>query len=575
MNNEAFLAWKASFEKSSGFAISQPSAHTNSSTAPLSASLPNNNDQNNTKSVRFGGFTYIENNVKSNNTNVDHQLLQQSSHGDMDTSPIEPTVAVTSAPASVSVLESSISSACSAGCSNLSSMASPDETLDIMRKFNANYNVQVIQQDSNSPYQSISAFEDLNLHENLLKGLYNKKFDRPSKIQAHALPLLLKDPPQHLVAQAQSGTGKTAAFCLSILSRLKYDDPSTQAIVLSPTRELTLQTVEVMKELARFTTATIATVVYQINRNYSNVIGQIVIGTPGTVERLIKTRHLNVNKVVMLVLDEADTMLDMQSLGQQCHQVKSSLENPKLLPRNTQLVLFSATYATHLERFVEGFFGNSEKNEIRLHRPEELSIHTIHQFYIDCENEEDRFMILTDLYKIMTVAKSMIFVQARVVADKITKRLIARGHQVSFLHGALTPEERDERMDNFRKTQTKVLVATDVLARGIDVCDVNMVINYDLPTTIRLPDRKVTADPDVYLHRIGRTGRFGRRGVAINFVHSPKSYEILRNIQLHYGCDIHKIATEWEHLEGATEAEKKEARLENIELFIKQCLKST
>lgn len=161
------------------------------------------------------------------------------------------------------------------------------------------------------------------------------------------------------------------------------------------------------------------------------------------------------------------------------------------------------------------------------------------------------------------------------MADKITTRLVNARHQVTLLHGGLSPDERDKCMDDFRLTRTKILVATNVLARGIDICDVNMVINYDLPTTLRGPDRKKVADPEVYLHRIGRTGRFGRCGVAINFVHSLEAYEILHDIQNYYVCDIVKIITDWQSLEGMTEHDKKETRLDNIEAFIKKTLKST
>ncbi|KAF9545052.1 RNA helicase required for poly(A+) mRNA export [Mortierella hygrophila] len=479
-----------------------------------------------------------------------------------------------SATFSTSVLASTPSSAqdqTGRGDEGLSSSSSLGEIHDSqsreMSNLNAGYDVHVIQQDQSSPYHSITRFEELNLHEDILKGLYNKKFDRPSKIQEHALPLLMKNPPQHLIGQAQSGTGKTAAFCLAVLSRLNFDDPDCQAIILSPTRELTQQTVDVMKELARYTAATIAPVVYQSDRCYSRVDGQIVIGTPGTVGRLIKIRYLNVAKVRMLVLDEADSMLDMQNLGQMSVQIK------RLIPNTAQLVLFSATYPTRFERYIEQFLGNEPKNEIRLRKVEELAIRTIRQFYIDCDDEEDRFSLLSDLYKVMTISKSIIFVHAREVADKITARLIRAGHYVSLLHGGLNPDERDKCMDDFRNTRTKVLVATNVLARGIDIYDVNMVVNYDLPTTLCGPERKKVADYEVYLHRIGRTGRFGRRGVAINFVHSLEAHEILQDIQNHYMCDILKIVTDWMNLEGKTGDEKKETRLDNIEAFIKKTLK--
>ncbi|KAF9156859.1 RNA helicase required for poly(A+) mRNA export [Linnemannia schmuckeri] len=600
MDSQSFFKWGAGYAAESNNSWSAtassalvPSATSKSPTNATTASsrLEDNskNSSNNTNTsfggtgTDFGGFCF--NNLTDTMSGIrgggTDQLTKLS--GDIGTMQINSSITTSSSPpmtlsaASPSASIQASASTTSAlpqlgdggeGPSSSPSLVEAYESLSPeMNKLNAGYNVYVIQQDQSSPYHSISRFEELDLHDDILKGLYNKKFDRPSKIQEHALPLLLKNPPQHFIGQAQSGTGKTAAFCLAILSRLNFDDPDCQAIILSPTRELALQTVDVMKELARFTKATIATVIYQSDRRYSRVDGQIVIGTPGTVDRVIKMRHLNVTKVTMLVLDEADSMLDMQNLGQMSCQIK------RLIPNTAQLILFSATYPTRFERYIEKFLGGAPKNEIRLLKVEELAIRTIRQFYIDCEDEEDRFSLLSDLYKVMTISKSIIFVHAREVADRITARLIQTGHYVTLLHGGLTPDQRDKCMDDFRLARTKVLVATNVLARGIDIYDVNMVVNYDLPTILRGPERKRFADPEVYLHRIGRTGRFGRRGVAINFVHSVEAYKILHDIQNYYMCDILKITTDWQNLEGQTEHEKKEARLDNIEAFIKKTLK--
>ncbi|KAG9065545.1 RNA helicase required for poly(A+) mRNA export [Linnemannia hyalina] len=625
MDNNIFSAWRGRHDapgnnnswSATASSASAPGAISNSTAATTSSSRPdddskNKNNNNNNRSTNYGfggsntnfsssgagfggsntsfsGSGFGGTSFNSNNDTTSgigggggggvNQLSKLS--GDIGTMQISSSTTTSSGPLttptatlSASILASAPSSAqdqTGGDGEGFSSSPSLGEIHDSqsreMSNLNAGYDVHVIQQDQSSPYHSITRFEELSLHEDILKGLYNKKFDRPSKIQEHALPLLMKNPPQHLIGQAQSGTGKTAAFCLAVLSRINFDDPNCQAIILSPTRELTQQTVDVMKELARYTTATVAPVVYQSDRCYSRVDGQIVIGTPGTVGRLIKIRHLNVAKVRMLVLDEADSMLDMQNLGQMSVQIK------RLIPNTAQLVLFSATYPTRFERYIEEFLGNAPKNEIRLRKVEELAIRTIRQFYIDCEDEEDRFSLLSDLYKVMTISKSIIFVHAREVADKITARLIRAGHYVSLLHGGLSPNERDKCMDDFRNTRTKVLVATNVLARGIDIYDVNMVVNYDLPTTLRGPDRKKVADYEVYLHRIGRTGRFGRRGVAINFVHSLEAHEILQDIQNHYMCDILKIVTDWMNLEGKTGDEKKETRLDNIEAFIKKTLK--
>ncbi|KAF9563032.1 RNA helicase required for poly(A+) mRNA export [Mortierella alpina] len=428
--------------------------------------------------------------------------------------------------------------------------------------------VEVQQTDPTSPLYSVKSFEDLNMDENLLKGIYNAKFAKPSKIQEHALPLLLRDPPEHLIAQAESGTGKTASFSLAVLTRLNRDDPSAQALILAPTRELVKQIVGVITELAKFTSATITAIVRQEPGGTfpEKIDGQIIVGTPGSVGDMIKRKKLRVSGIKTLVLDEADYMLDLQGLREH------TLKIQRYLPRSIQLVLFSATWDYRIMQFTDQFV-SGPRNHIRL-PVDKLTVKTIKQFYIDCEDEEDRFEMLVALYSIMTISQSIIFVERRDTADKIARRMRDRHHMVSYLHGYLDPNERDDIIADFRSMKSKVLITTNVLARGIDISTVNLVINYDLPRTRDPNNYRLVSDPITYLHRIGRTGRFGRRGVCVNFIHDRISFEDLQDIENYFKCEIRRVPIAPLSEYGTSLEEQKEARIDKMEHFFKQEMKN-
>ncbi|KAF9361283.1 RNA helicase required for poly(A+) mRNA export [Mortierella sp. AD094] len=400
------------------------------------------------------------------------------------------------------------------------------------------------QADANSPLYSAKSFEDLGLHEDLLKGIYNMKFAKPSKIQERALPLLLQNPPRNMIAQSQSGTGKTAAFALTILSRINYSLNAPQALVMSPSRELARQTMEVIQEMGKFTQVT----TFQAIKDEAlppRVAAHVIVGTPGTVTDLIKRRVLDPKNIRLYVLDEADNMLDMQNLGEQSRQLK------KFLPRDCQIVLFSATWADRVRKFAEEIAPSA--NQITL-KPEELSVDGIKQFYVDCrsqmrENKNRKYDILVGLYSLLTVSQSIIFVKRRDTADEIAQRMSEKHHAVVSLHGKLEAAQRDEVIDSFRAGKSKVLITTNVIARGIDIANVNMVVNYDMPT-----DQYGRPDPETYLHRIGRTGRFGRTGVSVNFIHDDKSMGVMRDIEAHFDRKMIQLP---EDLDEAEEIIKK------------------
>ncbi|KAF9364577.1 RNA helicase required for poly(A+) mRNA export [Mortierella sp. NVP85] len=384
------------------------------------------------------------------------------------------------------------------------------------------------QADANSPLYSVKSFEDLGLHEDLLKGIYNMKFAKPSKIQERALPLLLQNPPRNMIAQSQSGTGKTAAFALTILSRINYSLQSPQALVMSPSRELARQTMEVIQEMGKFTQVTTAQAIKDESLP-PKVNAHVIVGTPGTVTDLIKRRVIDPKYIRLYVLDEADNMLDLQGLGDQSRALK------RFLPRDCQIVLFSATWADRVRKFAEEIAPNA--NQITL-KPEELNVDGIKQFYVDCRHQmrgdkNRKYHILVGLYSLLTVSQSIIFVKRRDTADEIAQKMSEKHHSVVSLHGKLEAAQRDEVIDSFRAGKSKVLITTNVIARGIDIANVNMVVNYDMPT-----DQHGHADPETYLHRIGRTGRFGRTGVSVNFIHDDRSMEVMNVIAQTYSIKM-------------------------------------
>lgn len=399
----------------------------------------------------------------------------------------------------------------------------------------SSYEVKVrlanMQADPNSPLYSVKSFEELGLSPELLKGLYSMNFSKPSKIQENALPLLIRNPPQNLIGQSQSGTGKTAAFSLNMLTRCDPTIKKTQCICLSPARELAKQTLEVIQTMGKYTEVKSQLVVPGSYEKNQQITANIVVGTPGTIGDLLRHKLIDTSELKVFVLDEADNMLDAQGLGDQSVKIK------KLLPKGIQIVLFSATFPEKVKKFAMKFVPNANVLELK---QEELNVEAIKQLWMDCDSEAQKAEILGELYNILTVGSSIIFTATKNTANELYQKLKAEGHEVSLLHSDLPPDMRDKLMDQFKEGKSKVLITTNVLARGIDIPSVSMVVNYDLPTT-----RDGRADPSTYLHRIGRTGRFGRVGVSISFVHDKKSFKILQDIIDYFGeIKITKVPTD-------------------------------
>jgi len=393
--------------------------------------------------------------------------------------------------------------------------------------------LEIQRKDPNCPLYSVKSFEELNLQPNLLKGVYAMGFNAPSKIQETALPTLLADPPQNMIAQSQSGTGKTAAFVLAMLSRVNTDLKHPQVLCLSPTYELALQIGEVAGKMSRFCpdlTIRYAVRGEEVARG-SKITDNIIIGTPGKVlDWSLKFRFFDLSKITVFVLDEADVMIATQG-----HQDQSIRIHKNLGPY-CQMLLFSATYDQAVMDFAENIVSNPVT--IKLRREEE-SLDNIKQVWVDCPTPEAKYRSIANIYGVITIGQAMIFCHTRKTVNWLVEKMTAEGHAVALLSGELTVEERLVVLDRFRDGLEKILITTNVLSRGIDIEQVTIVVNFDLPV-----DVNGKADCETYLHRIGRTGRFGKHGLAINLVDGPKSMAVLKEIERHFGKDIAKLDAE-------------------------------
>lgn len=361
----------------------------------------------------------------------------------------------------------------------------------------------------------------MNLKADLLRGVYAYGFERPSAIQQRAILPVIKG--HDVIAQAQSGTGKTATFSISTLQKIDPSIKQCQALILAPTRELAQQIQKVVVAIGDFMNvechACIGGTSVRDDMKALQDGPQVVVGTPGRVQDMIQRRILKTDAMKMFVLDEADEMLS-RGFTEQIYDIF------QLLPQSTQVVLLSATMPQDVLEVTTKFM----RDPVRiLVKKDELTLEGIKQFYIAVEKEDWKLDTLSDLYETVTITQAVIFCNTRRKVDWLTEKLTSRDFTVSAMHGDMDQGQRDLIMKEFRSGSSRVLIATDLLARGIDVQQVSLVINYDLP-----------ANRENYIHRIGRGGRFGRKGVAINFV-TADDVRMMREIEQFYSTQIEEM----------------------------------
>ncbi|MFO7635196.1 MAG: DEAD/DEAH box helicase [Caldilinea sp.] len=353
-----------------------------------------------------------------------------------------------------------------------------------------------------------TAFSQLNLHPQLVQTVEALGFTTPTPIQSALIPVMLAG--QDVIGQAQTGTGKTAAFALPILHRLQSETNHVQSLVLTPTRELAVQVAKAMHDFGRPLSARVLPVYggepygRQISRLQKGV--DIVVGTPGRLLDLIQRGALDLSHVQSVVLDEADEMLSMGFI----EDIEAILN---ATPTARQTALFSATVSPEIRRLAARYLRNPQSISIQR---EQVTVAAVEQRHY-VVYEADKLATLTRLFEVEPITSALIFVRTRAGTGELAAELSTRGFPAEALSGELEQEERERVMNRFRRNLIKVLVATDVAARGLDIDHISHVFNYDLPE-----------DPEVYVHRIGRTGRAGKSGIALSLVTPNERWRIAR-----------------------------------------------
>lgn len=366
-------------------------------------------------------------------------------------------------------------------------------------------------------------FSDLGISNEILKAVEDMGYTHPSPIQAQSIPLLLQG--RDVIGQAQTGTGKTASFAIPIIDQVDVEFNKPQALILCPTRELAVQVEGEIVKLSKYKRGLSSTCIYggeSIDRQIKSLKKgvQIVVGTPGRIMDHMDRGTLKLDHVGIIVLDEADEMLDMG--------FREDIENIlSECPEERQTVFFSATMAKPILDLTKKFQDNPEIVKVLR---KELTVENISQVYYEVKPSL-KLELMSRLINLNQFTLSVIFCNTKKTTDEVTEELLARGIQAEALHGDLSQAQRTKVMGKFRKGHVSVLVATDVAARGIDVDNVEAVFNFDLPL-----------DEENYVHRIGRTGRAGKSGTAISFVTGRKDMFRLKDLEKFIKTSINKMS---------------------------------
>ena len=365
------------------------------------------------------------------------------------------------------------------------------------------------------------SFDELKINDNILRGVYAHGFEKPSSIQVKSIPIILSG--KDIVAQAQSGTGKTGAFSIGSLCNIDETKQCIQCIVLVPTRELAEQVYKVIKDISSYSKVTSLKVIGGTNvsmcRESLNKNPHIIIGTPGRILDMIQRRSLPTVDIKMLILDEADEILS--------YGFKDCIHDIiQLIPKNTQICLFSATLPDEIIDLTSKFMNDPEKVLVK---KEQLTLEGIQQFFINIKHNDWKYEVITDLYDTINVGQCIIYMNSKNKILEIYDRLIKDNFPVGYITGDRTVNERNEVMEQFRSGTLRILLSSDLLARGIDIQQLSLVINFDLPR-----------EKETYIHRIGRSGRYGRKGVSINLI-NDREVEYMKHIEEFYDTKINEM----------------------------------
>jgi translation initiation factor 4A len=365
------------------------------------------------------------------------------------------------------------------------------------------------------------SFDDLTLKENLLRGVYSYGFENPSIIQHKSVPVMCKG--VDLIAQAQSGTGKTGAFAMGCLNTLDEDLKRTQVLIISPTHELVNQTYDVLENIGKYMNITMMKVMGGTNMNECrdglSKDPQIIVGSPGRILDMINRRNLFTDNIRQVILDEADEILSY-GFKESIHDIIKSI------PQNSQICLFSATIPEDVLDLSNKFLREPENILVK---KEALTLEGIRQFFINVKVNDWKLDVLKDLYDTINISQCIIYINSRNKLMDVYENLSKDDFPVSFIHGELTSQERKKTMEEFKSGHTRILLSTDLLSRGIDIQQLSLVINFDLPKS-----------KETYIHRIGRSGRYGRKGVSINLI-TDRDIDYMKEIESFYDTEVKEM----------------------------------
>lgn len=377
-------------------------------------------------------------------------------------------------------------------------------------------------EDSIKEYpDEVTSFDELDIDESLLRGIYSMGFEYPSSIQRKAIVPMLGT--NDLIAQAQSGTGKTATFLISAINKIDLNIDKPQVIVVCPNRELAQQIYFNYQGLNTFYkskgTLVMGGTLVEDNFKELDKGAQFIIGTPGRIYDMMKRYVLRTDCLKCFIMDEADEMLS-RGFKDQIYEIF------QFIPKQSQICIFSATMPQQALELTEKFMQNPTRILVKA---EEVTLEGIKQYYLGVAAENWKTATLYDLYERLKIKQTIIFTNSKRKAEWLKEQLENEKFTVSCIHSALSQVQRDKTMKSFRVGNSRILIATDVIARGIDIQQVEIVINFDIPKHI-----------ETYIHRIGRSGRFGRKGYAINFV-TEKEFSQLERIQKYYSTHIEPL----------------------------------
>ena len=384
-------------------------------------------------------------------------------------------------------------------------------------------NEEVVEKKADEIDYTFTSWDTLDINADLLRGIYAYGFEQPSPIQMKAIkPIMMK---RDILAQAQSGTGKTATFSIGVLHRISLKDNYPQALIMSPTHELTTQISGVISSLGSLMSGIrIKTIVggSSIDDDVADMKKNpphIIVGTPGRVFDMIRRRHIQAKKLKMMVLDEADEMLS-SGFKEQIYNIFQYLNS------DIQIALFSATMPNEMFQVTEKFMRNPVTISVKA---EQLTLEGIKQYYVALDNDHHKYDTLKDIFNRMTYSQCIIYCNSVLRVQDLYNGMLRDNFPVCCIHSNMDKHERNMALKEFRTGSSRVLISSNVTARGIDIQQVNLVINFDIPKNVH-----------TYLHRIGRSGRWGRKGTGINFVTRRDMYQ-LRSIQDFYHCQIDEM----------------------------------